>query len=399
MPELTGWVEAFARSQRQPHVLAAWVDRTLHMIVDGMPELPEDLRPTVAQAIEQHWLMFLDSITAFPADDEPTFELVPAAAELAMETARRHLGLPVLLRAYRIAQDASWEFAIDVVERIPREVDRVDLLVRMWTRASHWFGGSVEISVLLHQQEAARIRQRGDARRYEVVAALLDGSTIDPTGLSAALGGYPVGGSHVALIGHSMTTDSIAALEPALLLVAGRVGSASPVLVRPGGRGLWAWAAASRVPDIDTAEIDADAVRVTVGGPALHLEGFVQAHLDARATQRVALACRRGRAVTRYDDVAALTLLAHDSVAAQRFALHTLAGLGQESAGKLRATVRAVLTSNGGADAVAASLGVHRNTVRYRLAQAERLIGMPVQSRPGDLLLALDYYETFLSQS
>lgn len=398
MPELTALVEEFARSQREPHLFAAWVERTLQRIVDGLPELPDDLRPKVALAIEQHWMTFLDTLAASPAARDQAFELVPAAAELAIDTARRHLGLQVLLRAYRIAQDASWEFAIDVMEQVPRDVDRVDLLVRMWTQAYRWFSGSVETSVMLHQQEAARIQQRGDARRFEVVGALLDGSAVDPSELSAVLGGYPVGGSHVALIGHSMTTDSIAALEPALLLVASRVSTTSPVLVRPGGRGLWAWVPASRLADIDAGEVDAAAVRVTVAGPAPGLDGFVRAHQEALAAQRVALARRSGQAVTRYDDVAALALLARDHEAAQRFALRTLAGLADATAGKLRETVRAVLTSGSG-EVAATSLRVHKNTVRYRLARAEGLLGMPVRSRPGDLLLALDYYEAFLSES
>ena len=111
---------------------------------------------------------------------------------------------------------------------------------------------------------------------------------------------------------------------------------------------------------------------------------------------RVALAPRRMVAVTAYDDVAALTLLALDHEAAERFTRMTLGELAAPEHDQLRLTVRSVLTSPDNADVIAAALGVHKNTVRYRLHQAERLLGRPLAIRAGDLLLALDYYEAFL---
>jgi DNA-binding PucR family transcriptional regulator len=103
--------------------------------------------------------------------------------------------------------------------------------------------------------------------------------------------------------------------------------------------------------------------------------------------------------VTAYDDVAALVLIAHDPAAAERFARTTLRGLAEPPHDRLRETVREVLTSAETADRLAERLGIHKNTIRYRVAQAERLLGRPLRERAGDLLLALDYHDAFLTKS
>ncbi|HQV20129.1 MAG TPA: helix-turn-helix domain-containing protein, partial [Gordonia sp. (in: high G+C Gram-positive bacteria)] len=135
--------------------------------------------------------------------------------------------------------------------------------------------------------------------------------------------------------------------------------------------------------------------RLTVGGPAAGLAGFIAAHRDALMAQRVALSPVREVAVTEYSQVAALTLLALDHESAARFARDTLGPLADSDQRHLRDTVRIVLTSPESADVVAARLGVHKNTVRYRVQQAERMLDRPLQTGAGDLLLAIDYLDAF----
>ena len=151
------------------------------------------------------------------------------------------------------------------------------------------------------------------------------------------------------------------------------------------------------VADLDAAatDIDASQVRLTVGGPAAGLAGFIAAHRDALMAQRVALSPVREVAVTEYSQVAALTLLALDHESAARFARDTLGPLADSDQRHLRDTVRIVLTSPESADVVAARLGVHKNTVRYRVQQAERMLDRPLQTGAGDLLLAIDYLDAF----
>ncbi|MBG6096952.1 PucR family transcriptional regulator [Nocardioides luteus] len=398
MTEISAWLAAFAEDQRRPEEVARWAASTADAILaDGEVDVA-DLRPLILQAVEQHWYAFLDRITL----PEAPFELVPSAQAVALEAARRHIGLPLLLKVYQRAQEASWDFAVQVVQQAPDDLDHEALLVWFWTKANAWFGSSVEQSVLIHQAETNRIRQRGDARRFEIVSEALDTRSVSPAELSAALAGHPVNiPGHVALVAHALTADSIEQLEPALTAVTRRAGHVRSVLVRPGGRDVWAWLALGELPDAVTdsgidAGIDPAAVRVTIGVGGSGLDGFVAAHLDAQAAQRVALAPGRHEPVTAYDDVAALVLVSHDPDAAERFTRTTLRGLADPSQSRLRETVREVLTSAETADRIAERLGVHKNTIRYRVAQAERLLGRPLRERAGDLLLALDYHDTFL---
>ncbi|MGH3349162.1 MAG: PucR family transcriptional regulator [Nocardioides sp.] len=403
MTDLAAWLAAFADEQRRPAEVARWAASTADAIlVDGEIDLA-DLRPLLLKAVEEHWYAFLDRITLPDAE----FELVPSARAIALEAARRHLGLPLLLKVYQRAQEESWDFAVQVVRQAPSDLDHEALLVWFWTKATTWFGSSVEQSVLIHQAETNRIRQRGDARRFEVVSQALETRSVSPAELSAALAGQPINvPGHVALVAHALTADSIEQLEPALTAVTRRAGHPRSVLVRPGGREMWAWIALSERPgsvtDTGTATVthtgvDPTAVRVTLGVGGSGLDGFVAAHLDAQAAQRVALAPGRHEPVTSYDDVAALVLIAHDPAAAERFTRTTLRGLADPSHDRLRATVREVLTSAETADRIAERLGIHKNTIRYRLTQAEGLLGRPLRERAGDLLLALDYHDAFLA--
>lgn len=396
MTEMSAWLAAFADDQRRPEEVTRWATATADAILaDGEIDLA-DLRPLLLKAVEEHWFAFLDRITLPDAG----FELVPAAHAIALEAARRHLGLPLLLKVYQRAQEESWDFAVQVVRQAPSDLDHEALLVWFWTKATAWFGSSVEQSVLIHQAETNRIRQRGDARRFEVVSEALDTRSVSPTELSAALDGHPINIlGHVALVAHALTADSIEQLEAALAAVSRRSGGHSrSVLVRPGGREMWAWLALGEPSDtVSDTGIDPTAVRVTMGVGGSGLDGFVAAHLDAQAAQRVALAPGRRDPVTAYDDVASLVLISHDPAAAERFTRTTLRGLADPSQRRLRATVREVLTSAETADRLAERLGIHKNTIRYRLAQAERLLGHPLRERAGDLLLALDYHDAFLT--
>ena len=398
MTEITDWLQAFVDAQQNPAAVDEWVSTTADAIMADV-DLPDDIRPVLIAAIEEHWLAFLGGVTV---DVAGTTELVPAAGELAEQIAGHHLGLPVLLKIYQSAQEASWDFAVGVVGQAPKELDHESLLVWFWTKANRWFATSVELSVALYQQEVERIRRRGDARRYELVADVLDGRSVGSNELSAELGGHPITGvTQVSVIAYAMDADSIEGLEPALVRLASSIAGARLAVVRPGGRELWGWIAlGATAPGValqwDSRGTDPEQIRFAIGEPAEGMSGFVRSPRAARAAQRVARASRRGVAVTRYEDVAALTLLTHDPDAAERFTRTVLRGLAASDLSELRDTVRYVLTTADSADTVAKSLGIHKNTVRYRTQQAERLLGYPIRERAGDLVLALDYFSAFL---
>jgi DNA-binding PucR family transcriptional regulator len=95
--------------------------------------------------------------------------------------------------------------------------------------------------------------------------------------------------------------------------------------------------------------------------------------------------------VTLCEDVALEVLATTDPGRARRFAadeLGPLAGDGHR-VDVLRETLEAYFASSLNANAAGARLGVHDQTVTYRLRRIEQLIGHPIYRRRAELELAL----------
>ena len=89
-------------------------------------------------------------------------------------------------------------------------------------------------------------------------------------------------------------------------------------------------------------------------------------------------------------DVGLLALVTEDLERARSFVRDELGGLAALEAQDLRDTLRAFLANRGSHAAAARDLYVHRNTVAYRLAQAEELLGHPIAERELELRVALE---------
>ena len=118
--------------------------------------------------------------------------------------------------------------------------------------------------------------------------------------------------------------------------------------------------------------------RVGVSAPASYA-GFAAAHAQA------VTALGHGRdAVTRFEQVAASGMQsALDTATARALAGTILAPLHEHDArhgSELAATLRAWLGGDARIDVAAATLGVHRHTVRARIGHAESLLGMDLSS-------------------
>ena len=130
----------------------------------------------------------------------------------------------------------------------------------------------------------------------------------------------------------------------------------------------------------------------TAEAPGLGVEGFRASHEQARDAQRCArIAGRRAAAVTSFESIRFVDLLSRDLPAARAFVESELGDLaaGDERSEGLREFLLVLLEKEGDATATAAALGVHRNTVRQRLARAEELRGRPVTQNGAELRAAL----------
>ena len=117
---------------------------------------------------------------------------------------------------------------------------------------------------------------------------------------------------------------------------------------------------------------------VGVSAPATAAE-LPAAEREAAALLRRARAS--GRSTWAEEGTGIATLV--DPASAQRFACRLLAPLADQrspSAGELVETARAWLAQHGNWDRSAAALGVHRNSVRHRMAHVERALGLDLSS-------------------
>ncbi|HWJ10098.1 MAG TPA: helix-turn-helix domain-containing protein [Nocardioides sp.] len=411
------WLLAYVTEQAQPAQVDAWVARVHDAILAEMPDartvdgVEELLRTTV----REHWVAFLADF-ARPAQH---FHLVDAAQRLSALVADLQLPLEVLIQFYRVGQQEVWAYVSELIKDLPpSDFDRADLLMYFWNRAGVWLDRSISASIEVYQAARSRVLAGAAAQRYEAVRAVLAGDLTDPREASSALGGYPISVHHTAFVLSVDDAERVGALEALAGDLVRAVGGANPLVVKPGGRQLWLWVGtrdpldlgsldalraggAHHAADVSSAS-GASGARagacacVGVGTSTLGTAGFVASHREALGALRVA-APGDTTWLTRYDEVE-LPVLLGCSPEVDRFMarqLGPLVGDADEAMARIRETLAAFLGSGGSAEEAARALVVHRNTIRYRLGQAEELLGRPIAKISPDLSLALRHHELF----
>jgi DNA-binding PucR family transcriptional regulator len=172
----------------------------------------------------------------------------------------------------------------------------------------------------------------------------------------------------------------------------------TPLFVTRDDSSAWAWLplTASALPagtDLAVAVEKATArVSVALGSPANGLDGFRRTHRQAVGAQAVALAAGPSHArLTPFADVAPIAMMCADIDSSRAWIAETLGALAvaSERNDGLRETARIFLHTGGSFIATADQLYLHRNTVQYRVRQAEELRGRPFSEARLDVELAL----------
>ncbi|PTL59475.1 PucR family transcriptional regulator [Paraconexibacter algicola] len=295
-------------------------------------------------------------------------------------------GLPIdaLLRVYRIGQSgyhALWHEEL-VASGAPAAV----VLEALNATTAFIFTWIDAISApLVEAYEDERLRRLGgsDAVRAETVAALLAGEALDVATAGARLG-YDLERPHVALVAWAPTQAPDAARD-GLEALAGELAEAlsadggRPLLLREDARTLTAWVPRPRPVALEPLAVLARArgARVALGGSGDGVAGFRSSHDEAQRARRVARLVRQGSPVVRYPDVAVLDLLTRDVAQARRVARATLGPLAadDDATRRLLATLRVYLQEGESFARTARRLGVHENTVSYRVRRAFELAG------------------------
>jgi DNA-binding PucR family transcriptional regulator len=311
------------------------------------------------------------------------------------ELVHRGVALPALLRAYRLGHGLAERRLEEAAGELEIEPE---IRWRVLARISHHLFAYIDAVctdlVDDYEQERAQWIRGAAAARAELVSAIVGRDPVDARLASEKLR-YDVSRRHVALIVWAdprQTTDG--SLEREATTLAAALGG-GPVLTVPiGERVVWAWTSGDQLIDDPTAvgHRMGEGVRGAIGTCLKGLAGMADSHDEAVVTRRVAeLRSLRPGTVVGYRAADLTALLTADPVEAVRF---TDAELGQlledtDDAARLRATIRVYLEENRSPARAARRLGIHRNTVVYRVKQTEQLLGHAIEQRRLQLEVAL----------
>jgi DNA-binding PucR family transcriptional regulator len=329
----------------------------------------------------------------------------PEALAYAREYVRRGLGLETLQRAYRIGQatlSRMW------LEELRIRADDAEELADTFGFFNDWLFQWVE--TLEHRLteyymvERERRLRGTSAMRSEQVRTILDGSPVDIRNASATLR-YELDRRHVAYV--VWTTEAtldapngnvlFGEMERLAAHVAALMEATDHLTVPLGGY-LACWAGFRQPPRPETLTGTLPAatnrwINVALGQVGDGIDGFKRSHEEALLARRVhqLRGPERQPACVRFSDVALEVMLTHSREEARRFVAQRLGDLAAEdkSVARLRDTLRVFLEENGSFQNAAARLGVHKNTVAYRIRRAEELLGHGVRERQLELQTAL----------
>jgi hypothetical protein len=377
--------------------IAATFADTIH---EHLPELDEDMRPWTLQAARSNLGVIVTMMRE--GDDPGSVRPPPEAIGYAKEYVVRGLELSLMQRAYRTAQGV---FGGIILERLRAATDDAERLAEAMAFFNAWIFAYVEaierrLTDVYMSEREQWVRGAAAVRAAEV-RALLGGGAVDAGAVSLRLG-YELDRIHVGFVVWSEAAGErpgdagglFAEMERAAVVVAESLGAGAPLTVAE-GRHLACWAGRRREPELSRLRLPRTGARglsVAAGTPAPGVEGFVSSHREALLARRVAqLRGDAEGAVATYPDLALEALLAADPEAARRFAARELGPLAADDDATVRFASTVAIFLEEGSSFVRAGrrLGIHANTVAYRVRRAESLLGRPVTERQLELRVAL----------
>ncbi|WP_067820406.1 PucR family transcriptional regulator [Nocardia inohanensis] len=397
------WIADFVAETLRTETLEGVVTRLDNAIIARIPELRDrDMRRDLAASTRAHALEVLSGLTQERVD----YPVPEQAHAFARTLARRGHDVRLLLRVYHVGQEAVLDYMTDVLEvrePLPRDIERA-VLLRLFDRTTRWVSSSIETLTDTYMREREQGLRAALSQRTDTVRALLDGTDLDPEQASARLG-YRLAQRHLALllwtdedptVVRPESPDVVAGLlERVVARTAAALGNGSALTLPAGASALWAWiglddeAAAREI--LGAAAVPP--VRIAVGNPAAHIAGFRDSHREAVAARQVAERARPGLPrVLHYAEIEVAYLAGVDETAMRALIARELGPLAAPDAqsARLRETLHAYLRARRSPEAAAKSLGVHKNTVRYRIQRIEELLGRSIDQRGARLDMALD---------
>ena len=355
---------------------------------------PED--PSIAALVSGFAHSTVGAVLAALAYGSSTDRACPTDGSLALFEclAERDDGLAIALRAHRLLNSELWHTWAEFTEEMIEDRSLHRTVLSMSTRQMAAYTDSVCEHLTGAWAETRRRRRHGiDVPVQELVRRALCGS---PAATAAALAelGYAAEDLHLAIaLPPTAEQDEVEALARRL-----RLACSATALVADGPDVTTIWLGFGRgVASVERTQMLIDLPGpVGVGDVAAGVDGFRRTRQQAVDALRVAvLDARPG--ITKYRDVALLAVLCADESRARelvRAELGPLAG-DDDVAVRLRDTVGAYLAAGESQVVTARRLFIHEKTVKYRLTQAEELLGCKISDRRSELGAALMVHRAF----
>lgn len=378
--------------------LTAQVTRAIEVGVTGLddPDLLEILHASVQGNVV--------TILHMLHNDIALSELAasPAATEYAVRLARHGVPGNALRRAYHFGADNLLGDLFDAVRAFDAAPDvQWDLVRYLAGWVNEYIDRVSQLVLASYQHELATLREQRTSVVAQLVAAVLDGSR--PDGF-AAVTGYDLDGAHRAAIlwspGSLGTADETARLRDLSARLSGDLDARATLfntIDRATAEVWFAVTGTESAHDFDAVRLRMQAtegIRAAFGTVASDLNGFRASHHQAARVRALMANVPHSRSVIAHDEpaVGILTMLIDDPPRLGAWVRSTLGALSDDDdrAAGLRETIRVLLAEQGNHSAAAEQLAIHRNSVRYRIAQAERLRGAPIHQGRLELELALE---------
>lgn len=319
-------------------------------------------------------------------------EIVPSAETLriARDMVQHGVDRSVLTRGYRVGIAywcERWSNAVTKFE--PESEMRVAVVQYGTSFLLTWLEIMLDRIEAAYRDESDRLVQEGTLARAAYISSALDGGDFDPSEATLRLG-YNFHGWHVALVLSRIKDEQPSApLDSLARALAGSITNARPLVARADLDTTWCWIPTKKN---DRASFEQVSVLVGQGQPGFGLEGFRRSHKQALDALRVGRkAAKRPGTVTKFDEIEIAALCSENHEQCRAFVLEQLGAIGEGTPemGILRDTLWAFFNADSNFRATGAVLGIHHNTVRYRIGRAEEVLRHPVGQNRMKLELAI----------
>ena len=383
--------------------LSAKLDDSATIVTDAIhracaSELADDMYLATRQSTRANLGLITTLISQ--GSDPTEFTAPEEALSYARSYVHEGLGFDLLTRAYREGEHAYSRLWL---EHLHKRASDADELAESMSFVSDWlfaYIGAINHPLsVVYSAEHERWIRGAMAMRSEEVRAILGGAQVDVTEASSRLR-YRLDGSHLGFVIWSHPDGQVeGGHERRVYDQMDRLGAeiadglrASSSLLLPVGSYYAGWASVGQSADLHAIPRTSGSLRIAVGSVARGVDGFRRTHQEALLAKRVASLSERPHAgVVSFSAIALDSLMTQDLDEARRFIISEIGPLldHSDASRRLAATLEVFLQEESSFVRTARRLGVHENTVVYRIRRAEELLGRRVSERQLELRAAL----------